>query len=79
MERAIGPGRTTGLEELHLLLQADTLDEAADWALEHGLSIAVVKLGADGALVAQNVWHHRRERGVSALYEMSMDASPVIA
>lgn len=41
-----------GLEELSLLLQVDTADAAADWALEQGLGIAVVKLGADGALVA---------------------------
>jgi 2-dehydro-3-deoxygluconokinase len=30
----------------------ETADAAADWALEQGLSIAAVKLGADGALVA---------------------------
>jgi len=41
-----------GMEELSLLLQVDTPDAAADWALEQGLGIAVVKLGADGALVA---------------------------
>jgi len=41
-----------GMEELSLLLQVDDPDAAADWALEQGLSIAVVKLGADGALVA---------------------------
>ena len=41
-----------GLEELSLLLQVDSADAAADWALEQGVRIAVVKLGADGALVA---------------------------
>jgi 2-dehydro-3-deoxygluconokinase len=41
-----------GMEELSLLLQVDTPDAAADWALEQGLSIAAIKLGADGALVA---------------------------
>jgi 2-dehydro-3-deoxygluconokinase len=41
-----------GMEELSLLLQVDTPEAAADWALEQGLSIAVIKLGADGALVA---------------------------
>jgi 2-dehydro-3-deoxygluconokinase len=41
-----------GIEELSLLLQVDSPDAAADWALEQGLSLAVVKLGADGALVA---------------------------
>lgn len=41
-----------GMEELSLLLQVDTPDAAADWALEQGSSIAVIKLGADGALVA---------------------------
>jgi 2-dehydro-3-deoxygluconokinase len=41
-----------GLEELSLLLQVDDPDAAADWALDQGLSLAVVKLGADGALVA---------------------------
>ena len=40
-----------GMEELSLLLQVDTPDEAADWALEQGLSIAAIKLGADGALI----------------------------
>jgi 2-dehydro-3-deoxygluconokinase len=41
-----------GMEELSLLLEVRTPDAAADWALEQGLSIAVIKLGADGALVA---------------------------
>jgi 2-dehydro-3-deoxygluconokinase len=41
-----------GMEELSLLLQVDTPDAAADWALAQGLTLAVVKLGADGALVA---------------------------
>jgi 2-dehydro-3-deoxygluconokinase len=41
-----------GMEELSLLLQVDSPDAAADWALEQGLSIAAIKLGADGALVA---------------------------
>jgi 2-dehydro-3-deoxygluconokinase len=41
-----------GMEELSLLLQVETPDVAADWALAQGLSIAVIKLGADGALVA---------------------------
>ena len=41
-----------GMEELSLLLQVETPDAAADWALEQGLSIAAIKLGADGALVA---------------------------
>jgi 2-dehydro-3-deoxygluconokinase len=41
-----------GMEELSLLLQVDSPDAAADWALEQGLGIAVIKLGAEGALVA---------------------------
>jgi len=41
-----------GMEELSLLLQVDTPDAAADWALEQGCTLAVIKLGADGALVA---------------------------
>jgi 2-dehydro-3-deoxygluconokinase len=41
-----------GMEELSLLLQVDTPDAAADWALEQGVQIAAIKLGADGALVA---------------------------
>jgi 2-dehydro-3-deoxygluconokinase len=41
-----------GMEELSLLLQVDTPDAAADWVLERGLSIAAIKLGGDGALVA---------------------------
>ncbi|MFN8637313.1 MAG: sugar kinase [Chloroflexota bacterium] len=41
-----------GMEELSLLLDVQSADAAADWALEQGLSVAVVKLGADGALVA---------------------------
>jgi 2-dehydro-3-deoxygluconokinase len=41
-----------GMEELGLLLEVDSPDAAADWALEQGLGLAVVKLGADGALVA---------------------------
>lgn len=41
-----------GMEELSLLLQVDTPDAAADWALEQGCTLVVVKLGADGALVA---------------------------
>ncbi|MGE3271313.1 MAG: sugar kinase [Chloroflexota bacterium] len=41
-----------GMEELSVLLQVKTPDAAADWALEQGVSTVVVKLGADGALVA---------------------------
>ncbi|MCC6178518.1 MAG: sugar kinase [Chloroflexi bacterium] len=41
-----------GMEELGLLLDTDSPDAAADWALEQGVRIAVIKLGAEGALVA---------------------------
>ena len=41
-----------GMEELSLLLQVDSPDAVADWALDQGLSIAAIKLGAEGALVA---------------------------
>lgn len=41
-----------GMEELSLLLQVDSPDAAADWALNEGPGIAVIKLGAEGALVA---------------------------
>jgi 2-dehydro-3-deoxygluconokinase len=41
-----------GMEELSLLLQVDTADAAADWALDQGVEIAAIKLGADGALIA---------------------------
>ncbi len=43
-----------GMEELSLILGVDTPDAAADWALAQGCTTAVVKLGADGALVATN-------------------------
>jgi len=41
-----------GMEELGLLLQVDKPDAAADWALDQGVTLAVIKLGANGALVA---------------------------
>lgn len=41
-----------GMEELSLLLGVTDPNAAADWALGEGLATAVVKLGADGALVA---------------------------
>ena len=41
-----------GMEELSLLLGVSKSDQAADWALEQGVTIAAVKLGADGALIA---------------------------
>ena len=41
-----------GLEEFSVLLGHTDPDAAADWGLEQGVRIAVVKLGADGALVA---------------------------
>src|SRR4051812_30300005 len=41
-----------GMEELSLLLDVDEADAAADWALEQGVSVAAIKRGADGALVA---------------------------
>src|SRR5262249_54867701 len=49
-----------GMEELSLLLQVDTPDAAADWALNRGLRIGCVTLGAAGALVATP-----SERGVT--------------
>ena len=41
-----------GMEEFAVLLGHTDPDAAADWGLEQGVQIAVVKLGADGALVA---------------------------
>lgn len=41
-----------GMEELSLLVGAEDGDAAADWALEQGVTIAAIKRGADGALVA---------------------------
>jgi 2-dehydro-3-deoxygluconokinase len=41
-----------GMEELSLLLEVDSADAAADWALDQGVEIAAIKMGADGALVA---------------------------
>lgn len=41
-----------GSEEMSVILGVETADAAADWALEQGVKIAVIKLGADGALVA---------------------------
>jgi 2-dehydro-3-deoxygluconokinase len=41
-----------GLEEFSVLLGHTDPDAAADWGLEQGVRIAVVKLGAEGALVA---------------------------
>jgi 2-dehydro-3-deoxygluconokinase len=41
-----------GSEEMSVILGVETPNAAADWALEQGVKIAVIKLGADGALVA---------------------------
>jgi 2-dehydro-3-deoxygluconokinase len=41
-----------GMEELSLLVPASDADAAADWALEQGVTIAAIKRGAEGALVA---------------------------
>lgn len=41
-----------GADELAKLLQVDNPDGAADWALERGVGLVAVKLGAAGALVA---------------------------
>jgi 2-dehydro-3-deoxygluconokinase len=41
-----------GSEEMNVIFGLDTPDAAADWALKQGVKIAVIKLGADGALVA---------------------------
>lgn len=41
-----------GSEEMSVILGTATPDAAADWALKQGVNIAVIKLGANGALVA---------------------------
>jgi len=41
-----------GMEEYTALLNLTDANKAADWGLEQGVKVAVVKLGADGALIA---------------------------
>jgi 2-dehydro-3-deoxygluconokinase len=48
-----------GMEEFGVLLGLTDPDEAADWGLEQGVAISVVKLGAEGALVATADERHR--------------------